>query len=208
MFTHFAVIAALASPAPDSIRAESSWSAGDTVGASLAAGLGGAASFTLATMLGRAASDRCEDDYGPSYTCMGDAITTLSVAAVVGNFGAMAGASLYGHAVDADGSPWAALGASSVGQVTGGLVAAGLCSTDDDAACVAGFVLGGLVWSGMTGLGYALTVPDETDTVAHYGGLLDYDPAHGLRVGAPSATFEHTGDDDFDVGLTLTAGRF
>ena len=84
---------------------------------------------------------------------------------------------------------------------------------------VVGFVLGivfavlsylfyivGVAILGAT-IGYSLTVGPGDGPVAH-GGLLDYDPAHGLRLSTPGGGLAPTPDGGYQFGLTLAAGEF
>ncbi|MCB9523710.1 MAG: hypothetical protein H6702_10090 [Myxococcales bacterium] len=209
--TPLLLTALLASP-PTLIQApaHTTWTAGDTVaGAFAAAGgalVGGLAGGYVGLLAGRAS---CTDaDREEFLGCLGPTIGGAMIGGIaLSNLGAGLGVGIYGAAQDHDGAFGGALAGSAIGQLGGGLIGLGLCNLDQAALC--GLGLGITVASQAIGasIGYSLTVGPGDGPVAH-GGLLDYDPAHGLRLSTPGGGLAPTPDGGYQFGLTLAAGEF
>lgn len=195
-------------PAP----AAPQWETGDTVlGATVAAGgalLGVGAGLLVGGLAGANLCDANDD----GFACLGTAVLGIVVGAtVLGYAGSVGGAWLYADEPGLDGRLSGVLIGAAVGEVVGIGTAVGLCQSDSSAVCGLGFALGLAIWGTGAALGYRLSLPDHQVAGAPLGGLIDYDPYAGLRLGAPSADLiapPPGRGEGFGLTLTLGAGRF
>lgn len=184
--------------------ADSLWGVEETSWGALAAGSGALLGGAVGFFSGIAVGPDCDGKFG----CSGDDTRRGMVGALsLSHVGAVAGVAIYGGATDLDGSALGALGGSLVGQLGGGLIALGMCSADER-LCGAAVGVALLTQALGASIGYGLMVDGPTDGPVAHGGLLDYDPAHGLRLSAPSGGLSPGRDGEYTLGLTLAAGRF
>ena len=198
------------------LAAPRAWRTQDTVLAGLAAVGGSALGASVGWPIGRAMAGDCDKTQDSSEDellgpCFMHGVTEAVIGgAIVSNFGAAAGVSLYGYTEGFDGSFWGAFGGSLVGMAAGGLVGYGLGAAvgGKSGGPALGFV--GVIFGQAAGAvtGYIWTLTPSEDPVMAHGGLLDFDPHHGLRLGVPTGGLRWQADGTVGVGLTLAAGMW
>lgn len=209
MLTTLSLVTALTVPTSPKQEAPR-WAPGDTALGAVSAGVGALLGGLVGGFLGQATAGECTgSDYAPSKgQCFMHGVGETATGALLGShLGAAGGVSIYGATRGFDGSYWGALGGATVGSLGGGIIAVSLCASDDEALCMSGVLLGVAAHAIGASVGYKLSI-DTPAPPAQYGGLVAFDPAHGVRLAVPTGGMTVQEGGEYTLGLTLAAGAF
>lgn len=169
---------------------------------SLLAGTGGGAALGFAggVLAAVAVNDGPED--------FADLVAGVFIGMPLGaDAGATGAVFAYGQLSGHDGSFMATLAGGTVGALVGLGLFLGSVSLSSDLLPLGLFFMAGAPAAGATG-GYVLSLEAGPDEAEVAGALLDWAPAHGLRLGVPLVQTAADAEGHFAVGLPLLGGRF